>query len=511
MVDETTSSTFRRAGPDIFFHQVHDESHPTHSQELDDLDRIEGIVAPHGKALIRLYFRIVHPSFPILHKKVYLEKYDRTYREFSPPLLAAVYLLALDWWPYSSELAKKGRPNVEELETIASRTLHDVASYRPKLSTVQAGLLLLQRPKIDVSSWPITTLMLGVGQDLGLHLDCSDWRIPAWERGLRKRLAWALFIQDAWSAMALGRPPHISPSNWAVQTVTSRDFPESAADEDDEEGSTEVEKGRALFSAMISLSKILSELLEALYSLRAESEIKSSHDGAAVVLTRAKPIQLKLKAWYAEIPEPLRMSATNMKVGKLNSVGCLHLAYFATEIGLHRQIIRSISHSTDPYLTQVCRSAAKARLVSAVDFFDQLRPEHFQAFWHFASKYNFALIGSFAGLCEITSTSREEMGFYQRQLQEYRWKLKVSNRSADFLEISSQMLDSAVEPLLSKTGSSHNEQQHVLPIVQDNDENDSTDEERPDRGWFHANDQVDALDEFFTGYMDTYHDRIAET
>jgi hypothetical protein len=53
--------------------------------ELADLDAIEAIVRPHGRALVDMYFRIVFPSFPIIHKEVYLEKYSRSYREFSPP------------------------------------------------------------------------------------------------------------------------------------------------------------------------------------------------------------------------------------------------------------------------------------------------------------------------------------------------------------------------------------------------------------------------------------------
>ncbi|OCT54015.1 transcriptional activator protein DAL81 [Cladophialophora carrionii] len=479
--------SFRKVGPNEFFHQYADADSPNHAREVEELDNIERIVAPHGEALIRLYFRIVHPSFPILHKKVYLEKYGRTHREFSPPLLAAVYLLALNWWSYSSELAKLPKPDVVELEDIAYRTLQDV-SHRAKLSTVQAGLLLLQRPGSN-QAWQLTSQLVAIGQDLGLHLDCSNWRIPTWEKGLRKRLAWALFLQDAWSALIYGRPPHICSSNWAVQPVISSDFPESAADEDGEEGSTEVEKGRTLFSAMITLTKMLSEVLEGLYSLRAEMEVKSAYDTTKAILERAKPIQLKLRSWYAEMPEALRMDAT--RVGKLSSVGYLHLAYFATEITLHRRILRSLSHNTDPYMIQICRSAAKARLISAMDFFNRLKPEHLQSFWYFASKFNFALIGTFAGLCFVTSVSQEEAEFYQRRLQEYRWTLRVSNKSAEFLEIASGILESAVGSLL-KAADSIDSRRLSFPMLQPQPEDDI------------------AMDSFFPGTDDAFYDTPME-
>ena len=453
--------SFRKVAPNAFFHQFVDAEQPGHFREAKDVDHIEQIVAPHGEALIRLYFRIVHPSYPILHKKVFFEKYARSPREFSPPLLAAVYILALNWWSYSTELAKYVKPDVTLLEEIAYRTLQDV-SLRPKLSTVQAGLLLLQRPT-SIASWQLHCQIVAIAQDLGLNLECSTWRVPTWERGLRKRLAWALFMQDTWSALIYGRPPHLHLSNWAVQPIVTADFPEAASDEAEDNDSTEIEKGRILFSAMINLSQMLCEVLENLYSLRADAEIRQSFDPAKAVLERAKSIQMKLKSFWSDLPDELRMDAT--RAGKLSSVGFLHLAYFATEITLHRRIIRSLSSNTDPYLIQICRSAAKARLISAMDFFNRLKPEHLQSFWYFASKFNFALIGTFAGLCFVTSVSQEEAEFYQKRLQEYRWTLRVSNKSAEFLEIASGILESAVGSLL-KTADTIDSRKLDFPMLQ---------------------------------------------
>ncbi|OCK85777.1 hypothetical protein K432DRAFT_413049 [Lepidopterella palustris CBS 459.81] len=392
-----------------------DEGTRNHEDELVDLDAIEMLVAPHGQPLIHLYFRIVHPSFPILHKKVFLEKYQRTHREFSPPLLAAVYILALNWWSYSSELALLPKPDVPKLEKMAFKTMNDII-HRPKLSTIQAGLLLLQRPEGD--SWALTTQLVGLGQDLGLHLDCSTWRIPTWERGLRKRLAWALFMQDKWGSLVHGRPSHIATTDWAVKSLSESDFPESAADEDDEDGSTEVEKGRTLFCEMIALTEILAVILSNFYTLKAEEDIrKHARDG---------------------LPPSLRMENVTMR--KLSSTGYLHLGYYAVEITLHRRIIRSLSSLDDPSLVSICRTAARARLVSAMDFVKGLRPEHLQSFWYSASKYCFALIGSFVSLLWVTAQEKDEAEFYKAKLEEYRWMLRLSSKSADFLERAISML-----------------------------------------------------------------------
>ena len=412
-----------------------------YDEQIHDLDDIEEVVAPHGHALINLYFRIVHPSFPVLHKAVFIEKYKRTHREFSPPLLAAVYILALNWWSYSSELSLLPKPDVLKLEKLAIKTMSYI-TFRPKLSTIQAGLLLLQRPEGD--SWALTGKLVAVAQELGLHLDCSRWRIPPWERGLRKRLAWALYMQDKWGALVHGRPSHINPSDWLPRHVTEDDFPERAADEDDEEGSTEVEKGRILFSEMIRLTEILSSIISEFYTLRAEEEFRQrAVEGVGWVLERAKPIQLRLKEWYSQLPECLKME--NVKMRKLNSSGYLHLAYYAAEMTLHRRIVRSLAHEENPSLIIICRTAAQARLSSVTDFVGGLRPEFLQSFWHSSSKYSFALVGTFISLLWVTATNKEEAEKYQQRLEEYRWTLRLLSKSSD-------ILDRAVKMLTSSTG-----------------------------------------------------------
>jgi hypothetical protein len=310
-------TTIRRVTDRDLFVMRKDEGTENYQDEFEDLDTIESIVSPHGPALINLYFRIVHPSFPILHKRVYLEKYSRTYREFSPPLLAAVYILALNWWSYSSDLAELPKPDVKMLEQLAVRSIRNVMQ-RPKLSTVQAGLLLLQRPEGD--SWSLTGQLIVIGHSLGLHLDCSSWKIPAWEQGLRRRLAWGLYLQDKWSSLVYGRPPQILESDWAVRHVSEQDFPENAADDNEEEGSTEVRKGMMLFTQMITLTRILAEILTTFYSLRAISEVESEgRNGIQLILERAKPIQINLRAWFTSLPDCLRMDST--KVMKLSSTG----------------------------------------------------------------------------------------------------------------------------------------------------------------------------------------------
>jgi hypothetical protein len=401
-------------------------------RELADLDQIEAIVRPHGPALVKLYFRIVHPSFPIIHKKVFLEKYGRTYRELTPLGLAAVYLLALDWWTYSRNLASLPKPHVKDLEALVAKIMAGM-HVRPKISDVQACLVIAQRPEGD--SWARTGLLVSMTQTLGAHLDCSDWSIPEWEKGVRKRIAWSMFMQDKWGALIYGRPSHITRDNWEVKPLESSDFPETSQDDDDEEGSSEIEEGKQIFLAMISLTEILADIMDSFFTLK----ILKSNLNTAEVLERAKPLQIRLKQWYSDLLPSLSLGKT--KMGKLTSVGFLHLAYFVTEITLHRAVIRSDPAPGTEQLHSITRAAARTRFTSAVDYAKRLRPEHLQSFWYFTSKLNLSIIGTFGIVLWLTSTDDEEREFYANQLAEYRWTLRVSSTSAEFMKYAVSFLD----------------------------------------------------------------------
>ncbi|KAG6060694.1 hypothetical protein E4U32_003328 [Claviceps aff. humidiphila group G2b] len=467
--------TLRKVSNEDTFLMLPDSSTPGHDHIVEDLDAVEAVVSPHGRKLIDVYFRIVHPAFPIIQKHVFLEKYERSHREFSPPILAAVYLLAINWWDHSPELAHLPRPNVGELERLIRGTLAD-AMNRPKLSTIQAGLLLSQRPEGD--QWAPTAQLVAIGQEVGLHLDCSNWKIPPWEKGLRRRLAWALYIQDKWGALIHGRPSHIFASNWGVRALSANDFPDVEWDEEDADEREDIEKGRLLFSRFVRLSEILSEILETFYTLRSTQAIADAGlQSTQLVLSLAKPVQLKLKEWYSSLPASIRLESYSLTnyifdsppctTDRLSSIGYLHLGYFATEITLHRKIIRSLasaSSTVDSYVQHICRSAAKARLISSMDFVNRLGPNHLQSFWFFASKTNFALIGTFGSLLWATSPGREEAEWYRRRLGEYRWTLSVSSKpggsrgltqfAMTMLDISTGLLKKLPEkPLMSRSGS----------------------------------------------------------
>src|SRR6266702_6526141 len=67
--------TLRRVNDHECFIMLPDENTQDYEDEADTLATIEQIVHPHGPALIDIYFRTVHPSFPIIQKHLCIERH----------------------------------------------------------------------------------------------------------------------------------------------------------------------------------------------------------------------------------------------------------------------------------------------------------------------------------------------------------------------------------------------------------------------------------------------------
>jgi hypothetical protein len=72
--------------------------------------------------------------------------------------------------------------------------------------------------------WSFWASILGLSNSLGLHLECKLWGIPAWEKRLRRRLWWAIYIEDTWRSFLSGRPPFIHADEWDVSILDDTDF-----------------------------------------------------------------------------------------------------------------------------------------------------------------------------------------------------------------------------------------------------------------------------------------------
>jgi hypothetical protein len=425
-----------------------DDETASEAQRIADCDAIEDSVRPLGKSLMDLYFRIVHPSFPVLHKGVFITKHAISHRMFSPPLLAAVYLIALDYRLYDSAMAggvaKPAHANGQAaLEALASRTMADDLK-RPKLSTLQAGLLLLQRhdSALQPSKWIFIAQLIAVAQELGLHLDCTSWSIPEWEKGLRRRLGWALYMQDRWGALTQGRPLLLHDDDWDLQPCAPSDFPETQADEDpDVDGSVGVEIGREIFMRQAQLATILSDVIANFYT-NAATKTGGRLDllGAVNAVNLARPLVLRLRDWHMSLP--MELAVDNIQFRRLSANASLHLSFAAVSIALDRALLRVLTPSSPPELTYAVRSTAKSRVTSTIGFLKSLQPEHMGALWGGASAHQVVSVGSLAGLLWATTEDAVEMRWCAERMDELRWCLRVRGQGAAFMREALRLLDS---------------------------------------------------------------------
>ncbi|KAJ5111422.1 hypothetical protein N7532_001957 [Penicillium argentinense] len=408
--DECTvsNSRIRRCADDCTFMRVVDTV-PIGDSQAVSLDAIESLVAPYGSTLIEKFFEHVHPSFPILMEDAFRQSY-RERRQLSPLLLAAVYVLTLKFVDVGASTQSARRPDAARLESTALKLLIESLPF-PSISTIQAGLLLTQKSTLATAS--LNGQLVTACFELGLHQDCSNWRMQIWEKGLRKRLAWALYMQDKWSSLVHGRPSQIFAFNWTVKDLVEDDFSDAFLSGTD--------------SAHDSAAVGHGPLFVLPYAI--EDFQAAGNQQTRMILEKAKPAQIRLKEWFSSLPAALKMeSSTGELVETITDEharnGALHLAYFATEITLHRCIVRPVSSL--PWTL----STASAPPTSA-------------PFWPASARTNFSLIGSFGMLLRITAPTNEEAEFYRIRLCEYRWTLSVSHKNAEFMSFALESLDNA--------------------------------------------------------------------
>ncbi|CED84919.1 Zn(2)-C6 fungal-type DNA-binding domain [Phaffia rhodozyma] len=223
---------------------------------------------------------------------------------------------------------------------------------QPRLQTLQLTLIdLTSRPDVNPGGNSISIARaIGAAQLLGLHLDCSDWNLPKWEKCLRKRL---------WISLYQGRPSHIHPSNCDVPLLNLDDFdppfnPDtlnvgSPYDAPSTPGSQansvtfsrEAKDSADSFRALCSLSIILDHMLEEFFTVKAQSMLFTNRSSRkANRVTRLRIIESfggDLDRFERDLPYSLRLARQDEpNFEPATGVKSLQLAYLGLTIVLGR-------------------------------------------------------------------------------------------------------------------------------------------------------------------------------
>lgn len=296
--------------------------------------------------LFGLYFRFVDPYFPILQRSEFFINglLSREAIDGLPlSLLSALYAAAFPFILYDDLLATTAihAPDPSNQLYRVSWLALTQELHTPRLATLQAALLLLQRAatnryaadtpwKLGVVSWSVS-----LAQTLGLARDCSDWSsLLACELAHRKRLWHAVFTMDKWVSLGAGMPSHIRADDFDVPPLWPSDC--EAGDDPDAEDH---------FRVLTELTAILSDIMDTYYSVRASQ--RTSRD-FRLSLDLGRPLRGRLKAWKDSLTAALSSrypdGVDHRGMARLSGNPSLSLAYIVATMTLFRALLRPLEN-----------------------------------------------------------------------------------------------------------------------------------------------------------------------
>lgn len=353
--------------------------------------------------LCGLFFRFVYPYFPILSKSEYFIDGNLSPSILHMPmsLLSAIYATALPFMLYDDLLATTivHSPPANQLFRISWMSVTQEL-HTPRLATLQACLLLLQRAPTNrfTTDTPWKTSLVGwtvsLAQTLGLPKECGDWTsIPTWEMTLRKRLWYGVFIMDKWASLGAGMPSHIRSDDFDVLPLIESDFePQSfEANMPAIPSVLEPEADNHQFRLLSELTMILSDIMDSFYSLRATQRTSKNF---SLSLDLARPLRSRLKVWNDSMPPSLGLRqhspTSNGGISRLSGSPSLSLAYIVATMTLFRALLRPLEnlssveeedHGIVGSRTAV-RAGAKECAKEVVEFVEGLGRGTLDSFWH---------------------------------------------------------------------------------------------------------------------------------
>ncbi|ANB15605.1 Dal81p [Sugiyamaella lignohabitans] len=385
-----------------------ERGHSVEDERAAQLDKIDRLAGKFEVQLLALYFRFVHPTYPIVDKMIFYRDYYYSKKSINPGLLSGLLALSCVWWKYDSVLCVNSIPPglSEELYAECAKAVDRDIKY-PSLSTVQALLLLLQKRllmdqtaetyavNIDVSR------LIAVAHNIGLHLDCSSWNIPPSTKRLRTKLWATIYIMEKWTSVNLGRPSLLTNANSNVDLYNSDDASEQ------------------LFVHLGRLTAILEAIIQELYSIRfAEGQYYNTRDTQQKVDHFFRAIE----AWRSDLPEDVKDMQCALP-GQFCKNGTLHLAALTIEILLHRIRLRPICSTLAEYPRY--REHAAETIQRVIQFTLEITHSHLHAFWYSMTRLNFSTIAHFVFYFHLTSPNPQEYGETRDTLRKWLWALRV--------------------------------------------------------------------------------------
>lgn len=377
--------------------------------------RVKELTKGDEDRLLRLFFELVYPTYPIVDRKKFYADYMKGSENVDICLFTGILAISVIWNKYDDVLCVKNLQRslydklFDECSIAVERSLK-----RPTLGTVQGLLLLAQKHILFCDNATLFSAnlhmakLVSVAHTLGLHLDCSDWTISPSEKRLRKRLWATIYLVEKWSSASLGLPSVLA-------------YKHSTWDQYAEEDPSSL-----LFVHFGKLTRVLDGVLTDLYSVR---EYAARYNDPNTTIAKVDKYFVLLQQWRDELPPELRdMSYAEAGRSDLKKNGILHLAELAIAVLLHRiKLHPSCTGLLSRATLQKYRQQASTIITRIVAYIADITNAHLKSFWHSMVRLNFSTLVSFMVFHHITSTSKQEFDSTKRVLD--RWIKAVQSKS----------------------------------------------------------------------------------
>ncbi|KAL6692416.1 hypothetical protein J3F84DRAFT_383964 [Trichoderma pleuroticola] len=399
--------------------------HPDHAKrdKQQVSDAIESKVWPFGDNLIRLFFRHVHPAFPIVSKVRFLSRYHADKKSVPACLRGAIYALASVFWDRDYTLKDTPMPFVQhELTDYAHQVLRREME-NPNLFILQACLLLqhVTPPAMDTleapTTWTLSAQATACAQMIGLHVEPGEWNINATERHLRRKLWWATFYADCWSAMCHGNPSHIASASYTTTPLTMDDMRWDEDVPDDVQYLVEPEDRRfqvstgARFLEMVDVARSLRTVLDCSYQVNNNSQAIENNPTQAK--TGILAVEAKLKEWASLIPSCLNLAKEGVGERSIASYNCpLHLSFFTAQVLLYRALMHPSTREAKLKAGSNLRKWFPEALLAFdgfAEFLSHLGRNNMFGFWGRYARSQLVLCGNFLVFLFLVASERSDI------------------------------------------------------------------------------------------------------
>ncbi|CAK7234096.1 hypothetical protein SCUCBS95973_008819 [Sporothrix curviconia] len=203
------------------------ETDPAVRAVLDMYGAFEVLPQPVSDELVRLYFQLVHPAYPVLDRHDFVMHNRRG--QMSLLAMHTIHYLALT--VCSEDVVRAAgfpdRLTARRALYLRAKALYDTGYEKNKI-TVVAVLFLFgfwwEGPEDQKDSWHWLSAAVSLAQTLGMHRSTALSGMPPRRRLMLKRIWWSIYIRDRHAAAALGRPCRIQDEDCDVEMLDEEDF-----------------------------------------------------------------------------------------------------------------------------------------------------------------------------------------------------------------------------------------------------------------------------------------------